>query len=157
MIKKKKVNLYHLDARLTSRVRIIHADKTFENKDARRSLTGLVGHFKFPFPIKQIKLIEFSNQSVSKGLIVGNHRHLPKSGQWEIVLVLGDNKKESFVFKYKNRNDTKIYESRLRGGDMAIIPPGCTLAFKALDKGVKMLEISNQEYNVKNYAKEDLF
>ena len=90
----KKTNLkYYLDARLTTKVRLVPSKKTFEHKDARRSIVGLVNHLKFPFPIQQIK----------------------------------------------------IYEKEFYGGDVAIIPPGCILAFVPLSKEARLIEISNKD------------
>jgi len=154
----KKTNLkYYLDARLTTKVRVIPSKKTFEHKDARRSIVGLVNHLKFPFPIQQIKIIDFSNKAVKDKLVVGNHGHPIGSQQWEIVLALGDRKKKYFKFRYKNRNDKKIYEKEFYGGDVAIIPPGCILAFVPLSKEARLIEISNKEYRPHNYIKDSLF
>lgn len=148
---------YKLDARLTTRVKILPSKNTFENIDERRSIVGLVNNLKFPFPIRQIKIIDFSKEAVSKKLIVGNHGHPRNSGQWEIVLIFGNKKKKYFKFRYKNRNDKKIYEKTLFGGDVAIIPPGCILAFMAISEKARLIEISNKEYNPNNYLKDFLF
>jgi len=155
---KEKINLKHkLDARLTAKVKVLSPKKTFENIDERRSIVGLVNNLKFPFPIRQIKIIDFSKQAVVKKLIVGNHGHPKNSGQWEIDLVFGNKNKKYFRFRYRNRNNKKIYEKILSGGDVAIIPPGCIFAFLAILENSRLIEISNKEYNSKNYLKDLLF
>ena len=144
------------DAWTITRVKIRRAEFSFENIDVRRIITGVVGDFEFPFPLRQIKLVEMTENAVREGFVVGNHRHVSASGQWEVVLVLGSSDTPMFRFRYKNRG-SKIYERVLHGGDMAIVPPGCTLAFLPLCSGARLLEISDQEYNAANYEKDALF
>lgn len=130
--------------------------KAFENKDARRSLSGVAGDFGFPLQIRQIKVIEFSKEAVANNLIVGNHRHLGESGQWEMIVILGNVRQPLFQFRYRNFMG-KVQEKLLKGGDIALIPPGCSLALVALKVGAKLIEISNQEYSNMNYMDDKLF
>ncbi len=130
--------------------------KQFENVDSRRSISGVAGDFGFPLQIKQIKVIEFSEESVTGKLVVGNHRHFGESGQWEMIIIFGDGRKPVFRFRYRNYKG-KVQEKFLKGGDIALVPPGCSLAFLALKAGARLIEISNQEYNNMNYMDDKLF
>ena len=128
----------------------------FENSDGRRVIAGAAGDFGLPGGTRQIKLIEFSAKAVKGKMVVGNHLHLGDSGQWEFILVLGGEKKPSFKFRYKNYGG-KVRERKLRGGDMVRVPPGCALGLVALKPNARVIEISNKEYDPKNYEKVKLF
>lgn len=130
--------------------------KPFENIDARRLISGVAGDFGFPLQIRQIKIIEFPENSVKNRLVIGNHRHFGESGQWELIIVLGMSRKPVFHFRYRNYND-KVREKFLKGGDVVLVPPGCSLALMALCPGAKVIEISNQEYRYINYIDDKLF
>lgn len=130
--------------------------KQFENVDPRRSISGVAGNFGFPLQIKQIKVIEFSEEAVSRKLVVGNHRHFGESGQWEMIIILGHGHRPMFRFRYRNYKG-KVQERLLKGGDIVLVPPGCSLAMLALEVGARLIEISNQEYNSKNYMDDNLF
>lgn len=156
MAKKKKTSPKAIDARLRSRVKVFSSKDSFENIDVRRKITGVVGNFHFPFPLRQIKLIEFSREAVRNNLVVGNHGHPKNSGQWEIIIVLGPATTPMFRFRHKGIK-SKISERILYGGDVAVIPPGCILAFVPLQEGARLLEISNKEYKPNNYIEENLF
>lgn len=150
--KKLKIPKAHWSVREVSFVRpadVIH------HADERRTLNGIVADFSFPFPIEQIKLIEFSAESVETGLSVGNHHHFRDSGQWEIVIVLGNRNETLFRFRYRNQGGP-VKEKKLKGGDVVIVPPGCTLALLAVAPGARILEISNMNYH-QNYVKDRLF
>jgi len=138
-------------------VHIFKSRYTFEHKDARRAIAGAVGNLKFPFPIRQIKFVEFSAYAVSGRLVAGNHRFKRASGQWEIIVVLGKSGMTFFKFRHKNYLNDKVFEKDLRGGDIVVVPPGCTMAFIPLKKGARIIELSNKEYNSKNFVKEMLF
>jgi len=129
--------------------------KPFENKDARRAISGAAGDFGIPLQIRQIKVIEFSEESVSKKLVVGNHRHFGESGQWEVIVVLGAGRKPLFQFRYRNYMG-EVQEKLLKGGDIVLVPPGCSLALVALKAGASVIEISNQEYQNMNYIDDKL-
>ena len=74
----------------------------FSHQDSRRGLIGLAGNLKFVNDSKQIKIINVTKKSV-KNEIIGNHRHIRKSNQWEYIYVLHQNtKKKIFEFRYKN-------------------------------------------------------
>lgn len=128
----------------------------FENSDARRAISGVAGNLGFPLQIRQIKTISFTEESVKKQLVVGNHRHLGESGQWEVIVVLGDEKVEYFNFRYRNYL-SEVQEKKLVGGEVVIIPPGCSLALVPLIPGAQVIEISNQEYRNMNYEIDELF
>ena len=128
----------------------------FEHGDTRRFLSGVAGDFGFPLQIRQIKMIEFSADAVKNKLVVGNHRHFGESGQWEVIVILGTSKESVFRFRYRNY-DGKVRERKLKGGDIALVPPGCSLALMALAPGARLLEISNQEYRDMNYMDDKLF
>lgn len=130
--------------------------KQFENVDSRRSISGVAGDFGFPLQIKQIKVLEFSEEAVTKKLIVGNHRHFGESGQWEMIIILGHGRKPIFRFRYRNYKG-KVQEKLLKGGDIALVPPGCSLALLALKARARLIEISNQEYSNINYMDDKLF
>ena len=130
--------------------------KPFENIDARRAISGAAGDFGIPLQVRQIKVIEFSEESVSQKLVVGNHRHFGESGQWEVIVVLGAGRKPTFQFRYRNYMG-EIQEKFLKGGDIALVPPGCSLALVALKAGASLIEISNQEYQNMNYIVDELF
>lgn len=130
--------------------------KPFENFDVRRFVSGVAGNFGFPLQIRQIKIIEFSDDAVRDHLVIGNHRHFGESGQWELIVVLGKSQKPIFRFRYRNYNDN-IQEKLLKGGNVVLVPPGCSLALVALKPGVKIIEISNKEYDHLNYADDKLF
>jgi len=128
----------------------------FENTDSRRSISGVAGDFGFPLQIRQIKTIEFSEEAIANNLVVGNHRHFGESGQWEVIVILGDDCKPIFRFRYRNYMG-EVQERLLKGGDVALVPPGCSLALVALKAGARLIEISNQEYSNKNYMDDKLF
>lgn len=130
--------------------------KEFSNIDSRRSIFGTAGDLGFPLQIRQIKVIEFSEESKKKKLIVGNHRHFGESGQWEVIVVLGTGKKPVFRFRYRNYKGP-VKEKKLIAGDVVLVPPGCSLALIALQAGAKLIEISNQEYSKINYMDDKLF
>ena len=129
---------------------------SFESFDVRRVISGVAGSLGFPLQIRQIKIISFSEESVRKSLIVGNHRHLGESGQWEVIVVLGSETTEYFIFRYRNYL-SDVHEKRLVGGDVVIVPPGCSLGLLPLLAGAQVIEISNQEYHNMNYEVDELF
>lgn len=128
----------------------------FENIDLRRSISGVAGDFGFPLQIRQIKIIEFSEDAVRNHLVVGNHCHFGESGQWELIVVLGKSRKPLFRFRYRNYR-SGVKEKFLKGGDVVVVPPGCSLALVALASGARVIEISNQEYKNMNYIDDKLF
>ena len=128
----------------------------FENVDSRRSISGVAGDFGFPLQIRQIKVIDFSEEAVANNLVVGNHRHFGESGQWEVIVILGEGRKPVFRFRYRNYMG-EVQEKLLKGGDVALVPPGCSLALVALKAGARLIEISNQEYSNMNYMDDKLF
>lgn len=142
-------------AKLLPHVSFLRTEQ-FEHVDRRRIVLGATGEFGLPIQIKQIKIVEFTEEAVKGKLVVGNHRHLGESGQWEIIIALGNGKKSIFQFRYRNYKE-KVQERFLRGGDIVLIPPGCSLALIALKAGVKVIEISNQSYDKLNYMKDKLF
>lgn len=130
--------------------------KSFENIDVRRIISGVAGDFGIPLQIRQIKIIEFSEESVRNRLVVGNHRHFGESGQWEFIIILGVERRPVFRFRYRNFR-AGVKEKLLRGGDVVLVPPGCSLALVALRPGAKLIEISNQEFKNMNYIDDKLF
>lgn len=147
--------IYHVPKEILPHVMFLHT-KPFENADARRIISGAAGDFGFPLQIRQVKVIEFSEEAVRNRLVVGNHRHFGESGQWEMILVLGEGRKPLFHFRYRNHAG-KVQEKFLKGGDVVLVPPGCSLALVALKPGAKIIEISNQEYRHMNYMDDKLF
>lgn len=136
-------------------VQIFHAD-TFSSADPRRSMIGIASHIGMELLISQIKIIEFNSESVSKRLVIGNHRHFTNSEQWEFIFVLGDKSKALIEFRYRNI-DKEIGKKTLFGGDIVTIPPGCSLALVALDEDTKVIEISNKVFDPQNYILDELF
>lgn len=128
----------------------------FENADIRRAISGVAGDFGFPLQIRQLKLIEFSADAIKNKLVVGNHKHFGESGQWELIIILGKEKKPTFRFRYRNYH-SGVKEKLLKGGDVVVVPPGCSLALVAMRVGARAIEISNQEYRRMNYADDKLF
>lgn len=128
----------------------------FEHLDTRRLISGVAGDFGFPMQIRQIKVIQFSEEAVKNKLVVGNHRHFGESGQWEVIVILGGGTQPLFRFRYRNFTG-KVQEKLLKGGDIALVPPGCSLALMALKSGAQLIEISNQEYRDMNYMDDKLF
>lgn len=140
----------------TRPVVVFYKNSSFQNEDIRRYITGVDGDFGLPMQIRQIKVIQFNEESVEKKMVVGNHRHYGESGQWELVVVLGEENIRQFDFRYRNYNG-KVQERSLFGGDVAVIPPGCSLALIALHRNAMMIEISNKAYSSKNYIQDILF
>lgn len=130
--------------------------KEFSNVDSRRSIYGTAGDLGFPLQIRQIKIIEFTEESQKKKLVVGNHRHFGESGQWEVIVVLGSGKKPVFDFRYRNYKGP-VKNKKLKAGDVVLVPPGCSLALVALQADARLIEISNQEYSKMNYMDDKLF
>ncbi len=128
----------------------------FENTDERRAISGVAGNLGFPLQLRQIKIIKFTEESVKNQLVVGNHRHFGESGQWEVIVVLGNEETEYFNFRYRNYL-SDVQEKKLVGGDVVIVPPGCSLALIPLINGAQVIEISNQEYRNMNYEIDELF
>jgi hypothetical protein len=140
----------------TSQQIVFFHSTPFENIDIRRAMSGIAGDLGFPLQIRQLKLITFTEESVKSRLIVGNHRHFGESGQWEVIIVLGNENVEYVNFRFRNHL-SDIGERRLVGGDIVIIPPGCSLALIPLIPGAQVIEISNQEYRNINYEIDILF
>ena len=153
--KKQSTKLAQEPGNLLPHVSFLRASP-FVNVDARRAISGAAGDFGIPIQIRQIKVIEFSEEAVSKKLVVGNHRHFGESGQWEVIVTLGGGRKPIFQFRYRNYMG-EVQEKLLKGGDIALIPPGCSLALLALKAGAMLIEISNQEYSNMNYVDDKLF
>ena len=127
----------------------------FSHQDSRRSLIGLAGNLKFVNDSKQIKIINVTKKSV-KNEIIGNHRHIRRSNQWEYIYVLHKNtKKKIFEFRYKNY-DEPIKKKILFAGDCVSVPPGCALGLLPLVEDSILIEISNKIYH-DNYEKINLF
>lgn len=133
-----------------------YKNSSFLNNDYRRFISGVDGEFGLPMQIKQIKVIQFNEESVCNRMVVGNHRHYGESGQWELVIVLGKTDEQQFDFRYRNY-DEEVKERVLMGGDVAVIPPGCSLALVAMHKDAMLIEISNKIYNSENYITDKLF
>jgi hypothetical protein len=140
----------------TSQQIVFYHSTPFEDIDIRRAMSGIAGDLGFPLQIRQLKLISFTEESVKSRLIVGNHRHFGESGQWEVIIVLGNENIEYVHFRFRNHL-SDIGERRLVGGDIVIIPPGCSLALIPLIPGAQVIEISNQEYRNINYEIDILF
>jgi hypothetical protein len=143
-----------LDSKLDNSRVCFYRNDPFQNDDVRRSISGVAGDFGHEMPIKQIKLVQFTSESIIHMLVVGNHRHLSTSNQWEIVVVLGKDE-NIFLFRWRNL-DGLIGEKYLSGGDVVVVPPGCSLALRALHQGASLLEISNQIYHSENYLEDIL-
>jgi dTDP-4-dehydrorhamnose 3,5-epimerase-like enzyme len=133
-----------------------YENKSFQNLDIRRYISGVDGDFGLPMQIRQIKLIQFNEESIKKKLVVGNHKHYGESGQWELVIILGEKDVKQFDFRYRNYNEN-VQERILYGGDVAVIPPGCSLGLVALHANAMLIEISNKVYNPSNYIEDILF
>ena len=129
----------------------------FSDIDFRRIINGVAGDFGKKLEIKQIKIIEFKGLKLENIKPVGNHSHLGTSNQWEMIVVIGSQKKPQIDFRYRNLGYKKTFQKNLFGGDIAFIPPGCSLALMPLDINVKLVEISNQIYNPKNYLIDEIF
>ena len=80
----------------------------FSHQDSRRGLIGLAGNLKFINDSKQIKIINVTKKSVKKE-IIGNHRHIRNSNQWEYIYVLHNNTKKKFL-----SSDIKIMMNQLK-------------------------------------------
>ena len=139
----------------TPRVTILKAE-SFNHTDSRRVLSGLCAIPDLPISLCQLKLIEFSSSKDLDKSIVGNHKHRGVSGQWEVVLVLGDPNTPQFEFRYRNYNSA-TQTAFLNGGYVVAVPPGCSLALKPLFKTSKLIEVSNQTYRSDNYIEDILF
>ena len=127
----------------------------FSHQDSRRGLIGLAGNLKFINDSKQIKIINVTKKSVKKQ-IIGNHRHIRTSNQWEFIYVLHQNTKiKIFDFRYKNY-DGPIKKKILFAGDCVSVPPGCALGLLPLIEDSILIEISNKVYH-DNYEKINLF
>ena len=127
----------------------------FSHKDARRGLIGLAGNLKFVNDSKQIKIINITKKSIKKE-IIGNHRHISNSNQWEYLYILHQNQNiKIFEFRYKNY-EGPIKKKILYAGDCVSVPPGCALGLLPLVEDSILIEISNKVYH-DNYEKINLF
>ena len=133
-----------------------YKNKIFNSKDPRRIIDGVVGDFGPSLKIKQIKLIQFSEKSFKERQVIGNHKHFGDSGQWEVIIVLGNSDESQFDFRYRNYQEA-ILQKTLFCGDVVLVPPGCSLGLLSIISGAMAIEISNQEYNPDNYIKDELF
>jgi hypothetical protein len=141
---------------LANKVVSFRKNNYFESVDPRRIIRGVAGDFAELDCVRQIKLIQFTDEAFANRFVVGNHAHLGDSGQWEIIIVLGDSTRPKFNFRYRNHGG-EVLAKDLSGGDVVLIPPGCSLALVALEPWAQLLEISNQEYNSRNYIVDILF
>lgn len=137
MSKKEKIFLPHVS---------FFKNTMFKDGDPRRIINGVVGNFGPALEIKQIKVIQFSGNEQSEKKVIGNHKHYGNSGQWEIIIVLGNNDKPQFDFRYRNYKEP-IAQKTLFSGDVVTVPPGCSLGLVSIDQNASIIEISNQEYN----------
>lgn len=131
-------------------------NSSFEHSDERRQIIGFSDIASTNMDIAQVKLLLFTESCVENSMVIGNHRHIPTSYQWEKIYVLGDENVAYFKFRYRNLDGT-VHETILNGSDFVFIPPGCSLALKPIRAGAKLLEISNQPYQEMNYEKDELF
>ena len=136
---------------------LIYKNNFFENIDERRKISGVVGNFGKILEIKQIKIIEFDNKAVKNKKIIGNHSHYHDSNQWEVIIILGNENVSQVDFRFRNYAEKRIRKKNLKGGGVAVVPPGCSLALMPLNPYVKVIEISNMEYDLNNYIKDELF
>lgn len=134
-------------------IRIIR-NRGFHHQDPRRKIMGAVGPFDFNMGVAQIKHIQTSD--LATGFVVGNHSHLASSGQWEVVVILGDSGTPLFHFRGRC-TDGSIVDQRLFSGDTVYVPPGASIALMSLEPGASLLEISNMEFDPKNYSEDILF
>ena len=140
--------------RLTPKVKFFK-NSIFSHQDSRRGLIGLAGNLKFVNDSKQIKIINVTKKSVNKE-IIGNHRHIRNSNQWEYIYVLHNNT-ETKVFEFRYQNyDEPIKKKILFAGDCVSVPPGCALGLLPLIEDSILIEISNKVYH-DNYEKINLF
>lgn len=134
-----------------------YKNKFFFNHDLRRSILGVYGDFGLPLQIKQIKIIDFSDRPKNSKNVIGNHSHDGNSNQWEIIIVLGNENSTQIDFRYRNYDQKEVKKKLLYCGDVVVIPPGCSLGLIPLNSNVKLIEISNEIYDAKNYIIDKLF
>jgi len=133
-----------------------YKNSSFESGDERRNILGVAGNFGLARDIQQIKLITFNKESVRDRMVVGNHKHYGDSEQWEMLIVLGKTEQPQFEFRYRDYEE-RIKGRVLMGGEVAIVPPGCSLALIALHEKAMLIEISSKVYHPDNYIIDKLF
>lgn len=142
--------------RIKKKIVTFYKSESFHHKDNRRDLFGIARTQKIKVDFCQIKLITFTNESVKKKLVTGNHRHHKNSDQWEYIIVLGNSDDKDLIeFRFRNYEEP-IQRKFLKAGDIISIPPGCSLGLVPLTDQVKIVEVSNKKYS-ENYEKINLF
>ncbi len=132
-------------------------NKTFKNVDIRRKINGVVGYFGHFFEFKQIKIIEFDQKAVDEKKVIGNHCHYFGSNAWEMIIIISEQSTPQVDFRYRNYSEKKVNKKKLKAGNVAVIPPGCSLALLPLTSNVKIIEISSMTYDANNYIEDILF
>ncbi|MDO8424401.1 MAG: hypothetical protein Q7S70_00495 [bacterium] len=111
-----------------------------------------------PFPIKQVKVIDFSREGVDQAMAVGNHYHSKESGRQEFFTVLGAPESSLCLsFRWRKAGQEKIEEKGLMNGDGVYVPPGYSHAFVPLMSGVKLLGLSNLPFRDEDDIADKLF
>lgn len=148
---------------------LIFRGKAAGHIDNRREIrdTTLEMPVTLPFPIRQVKLINFSVQAVIQMLVVGNHYHTEESERYEFYVIYSKESQGSSglnglsepacIFRFRKAGERELQEIRMKAGDACLIPPGNSHAFMPIRAGVQIFGLSNLEYDSAHDVKDKLF
>lgn len=127
--------------------------------DHRRKITDLLlpEGMKIPFDMRQIKIVEMTDEAVRTQLAVGNHFHTEESGRSELFIVDGPQDVPVFLLRYREERDGEVKEMHMRKGDSCLFPPGVSHAFIGLVAGATLYGLSNTPYDKAHDTPDQLF
>lgn len=127
--------------------------------DHRREIVEVVFEdMDWPFAIRQVKVIAFTQEAINNLLAVGNHYHMEESGREEVFVACGPKDTDLFLFLFSPAGiERNIRRLSLRRGDCCYIPPGNSHTFVPLTEGVTLWGFSNKKYDSGDDVPDKLF
>ena len=136
------------------KVVVIKVDVFFHN-DSRRQLNDVTLPGPLPFPVVQMKSLDFHSDGVEEGRPVGNHYHSEKSGRIEFFVAVGG-KGDLFQFFWKDPGSEEVKEQTMKCGDACLIPVGTSHSFIPLQEGCQIWGFSNTPHDPANDLSDEI-
>ncbi|MBI2038496.1 MAG: hypothetical protein HYT19_01055 [Candidatus Nealsonbacteria bacterium] len=140
----------------------IFRGKSGYHKDERRLIRDAVlESVRLPFPVVQVKTLNFFDAAVEQKMPVGNHYHPRESRRHEFFVFLGklpekDNPPAA-IFRYREAGKNDFTEINLQLGDSCFVPAGVSHAFLPLVPGVEVVALSNKAFDDDDDIPDKLF
>jgi dTDP-4-dehydrorhamnose 3,5-epimerase-like enzyme len=117
------------------------------HSDQRRTIADIILP-PLPFSVVQVKVIDFTVQSVMERLAVGNHYHTKKSERAEFFVATGPVGKSLFMFAHlENGGDGNRQIVQMQHGDACLVLPESVHAFVPLVADAVLWGFSNKPYD----------